>query len=108
MSEMCQLSINISSDIAEELMSHLWLIPEIVTGCTCIPAQGFGSRQYYRNIQEKIRGATERNLILLILPLATVPLVLAHIQKKFKSSDCFYWVLPTIASGYAGQGKVNE
>jgi hypothetical protein len=53
MSEMCQLSINISSDIVEELMSHLWLIPEIVTGCTCIPAQGFGSRQHYRNIQEK-------------------------------------------------------
>jgi hypothetical protein len=43
MSEMCQLSINISSDIAEELMSHLWLIPEIVTGCTCIPAQGLAA-----------------------------------------------------------------
>jgi hypothetical protein len=47
-------------------------------------------------------------LILLILPLENVPLVLAHIQIKFKSSDCFYWVLPTITSGYASQGGVNE
>jgi hypothetical protein len=61
MSEMCQLSINISSDIAEELMSHLWLIPEIVTGCTCISAQGFGSRQHYRNIQEKIQKSIKNN-----------------------------------------------
>lgn len=108
MSEMCQLSINVSSDIAEELMSHLWLIPDIVTGCTSIPAQGFGSHQHYRNIQEKIQGATERNLILLILPLENVPLVLAHIQIKFNSSDCFYWVIPTMISGYASQGGVNE
>ena len=83
MSEMCQLSINISSDIAEELMSHLWLIPEIVTGCTCIPSQGSGSNQQYRNLQEKTRGATERNLILLILPLATVPLILSVKSFKF-------------------------
>ena len=104
MSEMCQLSINVSIDITEELMSHLWLIPELVTGCTCVPARGFGSRQHYRNIQEKIRGATERNLILLIVPQASVSLILTHINQKFKSRDCFYWVLPTIAFGYVGQG----
>lgn len=104
MSEMCQLSINVSIDITEELMGHLWLIPELVTGCTCVPALGFGSRQHYRNIQEKIRGATERNLILLIVPQASVSLILTHINQKFKSRDCFYWVLPTIAFGYVGQG----
>jgi hypothetical protein len=47
-------------------------------------------------------------LILLILPLENVPLVLAHIQIKFKSSDCFYWVIPTITSGYASQGALTN
>ena len=107
MPEMCQLSINVSSEIVEELMSHLWLIPELVTGCTSVPAKGFGSRQHYRNVQEKIRGATERNLILMVLPQASVPLVLDHIKQKFKASDCFYWVLPTVTSGYAGQGALD-
>lgn len=107
MPEMCQLSINVSSDIVEELMSHLWLIPELVTGCTSVPAKGFGSRQHYRNVQEKIRGATERNLILMVLPQASVPLVLDHIKQKFKASDCFYWVLPIVTSGYAGQGALD-
>lgn len=104
MTEMCQLSINICSDIVEELMSHLWLIPEWVTGCTCVPARGFGQRQHYRNIQEQIRGATERSLIVMILPQQTVPLVLQHIQQKFQSTDCFYWVLPTMFAAYLGQG----
>lgn len=107
MSEMCQLSINVSSDIVEELMSHLWLIPELVSGCTCVPARGFGRRQHYRNVQEKIRGATERSLILMILPQASVPLVLDHMKQKFKASDSFYWVLPTLTSGYAGQGGLD-
>lgn len=107
MPEICQLSINVSTDIAEDLMSHLWLIPELVTGCTCIEAKGFGRRQYYRNVQEKIRGATERNLILIILPKAYIALVLDHIKQKFKSNDCFYWVLPTITSGYAEQGILD-
>lgn len=107
MSEMCQLSINVSSDIVEELMSHLWLIPEMVSGCTCVPARGFGRRQHYRNVQEKIRGATERSLILMILPQASVPLVLDHMKQKFKASDSFYWVLPTLTSGYAGQGGLD-
>ncbi|WOE31517.1 MULTISPECIES: DUF3240 family protein [unclassified Acinetobacter] len=107
MSEICQLSINVSSDIVEELMSHLSLIPEWVTGCTCVAAKGFRHRQHYRNIQEKICGATERNLILMILPQASVILVLAHIKQKFKSSDCFYWVLPVMNSGYIGQGVLD-
>ena len=107
MSEICQLSINVSSDIAEELMEHLGLIPELISGCTCVNAQGFGNRQHYRNVQEKIRGATERNLILLIVQHESVSLVLAHIQQKFKSSDCFYWVIPTLISGYMSQGALD-
>jgi hypothetical protein len=38
---------------------------------------------------KKNSGATERNLILLILPLATVPLVLAHIQKNLNQVTVF-------------------
>lgn len=101
MPEMCQLSINVPKSITSELMSHLMLIPDVVSGCTTVQSLGFGRRQHYQNIQEQIRGATERNLILIILPTQHIETVIAHINQQFHGTELFYWAIPLLTYGYS-------
>jgi hypothetical protein len=104
MTDFYQLAINVSSVIIDEVMSHLMLIPESVSGCTAIKAEGFGPHQDYQNLQEQIQGATERYLILIILAQPQITPVLNHIKQGFGGKDLFYWVTPILTHGYTIDG----
>lgn len=108
MPEMCQLSINVPKSITQELMSHLLLIPDVISGCTTVHSLGFGRRQHYRNLQEQIRGATERNLVIIILSVKHIDTVIAHINQQFNGTELFYWAIPLLTHGYLANGEYSS
>lgn len=103
MVKMCQLSLNVPQSICSEVMHHLMLLPEVISGCTAVQSLGFGPRQHYKNIEEQIRGATERQLILMILLEQHIDAVIAHLNTAFQGTELFYWTVPIVTAGYSAE-----
>lgn len=97
------LYINIPYTLSNDVMDYFRLVPEYVSGCTMIDAQGFGQDMAYLSMLEKVVGTRRRKLLILIIDQQHYSIVLAEISKKWPRSDIFFWLQALQESGHISQ-----
>ena len=98
----CQLTVAIPGDLEEDIVDVLRNLPDIVSGFSMVPAEGFGAGTRFVSTLEQVRGRARRRLVFILLPTAQVDAVLAALRQAVDSPEVAWWTQPVQRFGRLG------
>lgn len=95
----CQLNLALPAEIEEELIDLLREHPDLVTGFTVMPAEGFGTGTRLHSAMEQVRGRSRRRLVQILLRADAVPALLDALRAQVPSDEIAWWTTPVTGFG---------
>jgi hypothetical protein len=95
----CQLTLALPVELEEEIIDLLRGLPELVSGFSILPAEGFGAGARLASTMEQVRGRSRRRLVQLLLPQPNVEPLLLALRQTIRSPEVAWWTMPVSGFG---------
>lgn len=95
----CLLTINLPTGLVDEFLDALRQVPQWVSGCTVVRAEGFGIGGHYVSVLEQVRGRANRSLAQIVLEQPHLEPTLTYLAQGFGEAGLWHWVIPVQSGG---------
>lgn len=95
----CLLNVAFAAELEEEFIDLLRSHPQLVSGFTLMPAEGFGSGARLHTAMEQVRGRARRRLLQVLLAHDRIEPLLAALRARLPSEEILWWTVPVSGFG---------
>ena len=95
----CQFCLAFPIDLEEDVIDILRSDPELVSGFSIVPAEGFGAGAQLGTAMEQVRGRVRRRLALVLMRSEQVSALLEALGERLRSREMAWWTVPVTGFG---------
>lgn len=95
----CQLTLVLPVDLEDEVIDLLRDLPDVVSGYSLLPAEGFGATAELTSMLEQVRGKAAQRMIQVLLQQSQVQRVIDSLRASLPTPRIVWWVLPVSRCG---------
>ena len=95
----CQLTLVLPVDLEDEVVDLLRDLPDVVSGYSLLPAEGFGATAELTSMLEQVRGKAAQRMIQVLLQQSQVQRVIDCLRTSLPTPRIVWWVLPVSQCG---------
>ena len=95
----CQLTLVLPLELEDELIDLLRSQPDVVSGYSVLPAEGFGANAELTSMIEQVRGRAGQRLVQVLLQQPQVEPLLAALRAGLPTPRIAWWLTPVLRCG---------
>lgn len=95
----CQLTLVLPIELEDELIDLLREQPDVVSGYSLLPAEGFGASIELTTMLEQVRGRATQKVVQVLLQQAQVEPLLATLRAALPTPRVAWWLTPVLRCG---------
>jgi len=89
-------------ELEDEMIDLLRALPDVVSGYSLLPAEGFGATTELTTMLEQVRGRSSQRMVQVLLHQTQVDAVLTALRSALPTPRIAWWVTPVGRCGSLG------